>query len=200
VFYSVGAPRDYGVLRMRATFWPQIRTIGMMHETEVIAAIQNGNDRYAELVERYHVGLIIHCEQLVGDRDEAEDIAQQAFIKAYMGLQKFDPARARFSTWLYKIATNLAIDYLRQHRRRVDVADIEAMAEVSMPTYLEDEEKQEVQRAVRGLTPPQYRWVVEAYYWEGKSYQQIADELAIPLNTLRSWMRRAKLQLRETLS
>lgn len=172
----------------------------MMEEAEIIAAINNGVDRYEELVQRYHVGLIIHCEQLVGDRDEAEDIAQEAFVKAYLQLKKFDPNRARFSTWLYKIATNIAIDYLRRHRRRVVVDDIETIAEATMPAYLEEDEKRTVRKAVRELTPPEYRRAIEAYYWEGKSYQEIADELGAPLNTLRTWMRRAKLELREVLS
>src|SRR5215471_2053179 len=120
----------------------------MMEEAEIIRAINDGFDRYEELVERYHVGLIIHCEQLVGDRDEAEDIAQEAFVKAYVQLKRFDPKRARFSTWLYKIATNLAIDYLRQHRRQVVVEDLEAIAEVSMPAYIEEDEKRTVRTAV----------------------------------------------------
>ena len=172
----------------------------MMEEAEIIRAINDGVDRYEELVERYHVGLIIHCEQLVGDRDEAEDIAQEAFVKAYVDLKKFDPERARFSTWLYKIATNLAIDYLRRHKRRVVVEDLETIAEVSMPAYIEEDEKRTVRAAVRDLMPPEYRRAIEAYYWDGKSYQEIADELSAPLNTVRTWMRRAKLQLRETLS
>jgi RNA polymerase sigma-70 factor (ECF subfamily) len=172
----------------------------MMEEAEIIAAINNGIDRYVELVERYHVGLIIHCEQLVGDRDEAEDIAQEAFVRAYVRLKEFDPRRARFSTWLYRIATNLAVDYLRQRRCRVVVEDIETVAEVSMPAYMEQEERHAVRAAVRSLAPPKYRRAIEAYYWEGKSYQQIADELNAPLNTLRTWMRRAKLQLKEKLS
>lgn len=172
----------------------------MMEEAELIAGVIAGSDRYGELVERYHVGLIIHCEQLVNDRDEAEDIAQQAFVKAYLQLKKFDPKRARFSTWLYRIATNLAIDYLRQHKRRMEVADIETIAETNMPTYLEDEQKQEVRTAVKQLMPPEYRQVIEAYYWDGKSYEEIATDLHIPLNTVRTWLRRAKLQLKEKLS
>lgn len=171
-----------------------------MDETEIIKAVIEGADRYAELIERYHVGLIIHCEHLVGDRDEAEDIAQEAFIKAYEQLARFNPAQARFSTWLYKIATNAAIDYLRKHMRRVYAEDIETIAAVTMPAYLEEEERQEVRAAVRHLSPPEYRHVIEAYYWHGKSYQQIAEEIHVPLNTVRTWLRRAKLQLKEKLS
>ncbi len=172
----------------------------MMNEAEIIQTILAGNDRFEELVQRYHVGLIIHCERLVGDRDEAEDVAQEAFIKAYMNLKNYDPEKARFSTWLYKIATNLAIDQLRKSKRRIIVEDIEEVAEHTMPTYIEDEERREIRAAVGALMPPEYRTVIEAYYWEGKSYQQIADDINIPLNTVRTWIRRAKEQLQEQLA
>ncbi len=171
-----------------------------MDESELIHEIKNGIDRYGELVERYHAGLIIHCDQLVRDRDEAEDIAQDAFVKAYVQIKTFDPAMARFSTWLYKIATNLAIDYLRKCKRQVVVEDIETIAAATMPIFLEEEERQEIRQAVMKLVPPEYREVIEAYYWEGKSYQQIADERKVPINTVRTWIRRAKAQLKENLS
>jgi RNA polymerase sigma-70 factor (ECF subfamily) len=172
----------------------------MMDEAELIKAILENSDRYAELVTCYYVGLIIHCERLVGDRDEAEDIAQEAFVKAYLQLERFDPSRARFSTWLYRIATNLAIDYLRVHKRKVEVEDIETLTETTMPTFLEDEEKLTIRNAVAELQPLEYRRAIEAYYWYGKSYQQIADEAGVPINTVRTWLRRAKLQLKEKLS
>jgi RNA polymerase sigma-70 factor (ECF subfamily) len=171
-----------------------------MDETELIAAIKNGIDRFSELVERYQAGLIIHCDRLVGNRDDAEDIAQEAFVRAYVQLERFDPKRARFSTWLYKIATNLAIDYLRKHTRQVIVEDIETIAGATMPVHLEEEERREIRAAVAKLMPPEYCQVIEAYYWEGKSYQQIADEKQVPVNTVRTWIRRAKLQLREKIS
>lgn len=171
----------------------------MKNEQNIIQEILTGTDRYEELVQRYHVGLIIHCERLVGDRDEAEDIAQEAFIKAYVDLHRYDPAKARYSTWLYKIATNLALDYLRKQKRKIIVENIEDLAESTMPTYLEDEERREIRDAITSLVPPEYRRVIEAYYWEGKSYQEIANAEGIPLNTTRTWLRRAKAQLKEQI-
>lgn len=176
-----------------------MRIVSMMDEREIIAAIRTGVDRYEELVRRYHTGLIIHCERLVNDRDEGEDIAQEAFVRAYLQLDQFDPDKARFSTWLYRIATNLAIDFLRKQKRRINVEDIEVVAETTMPTFLEDEQKHEVHQAVLALMPPEYRKVIEAYYWRGKSYQEIADEAGVPLNTVRTWLHRAKQQLKEQL-
>lgn len=172
----------------------------MENEAQTIKDIITGADRYAELVERYHVGLIIHCERIIKDRDDAEDIAQEAFVKAYLQLATYDATKSRFSTWLYKIATNLALDHLRKTKHNMTVEDVEVLAEATMPTYLEDEERAEMRRAVEGLVPPEYRRVIEAYYWDGKSYQEIAEAEGVPLNTTRTWIRRAKQQLKEKMS
>jgi len=171
-----------------------------MDESKIISDVINGVDRYEELVRRYHVGLIIHCDRLVRDRDQAEDMAQEAFIKAYLNLKNYDESKSRFSTWLYRIATNICIDHLRKDKRKLNVEDIEELAEATMPIHQELEEREEVRSAVTSLMQPEYRQVVEAYYWQGKSYQQIADEMNKPINTIRTWLARAKTELRRELA
>lgn len=155
---------------------------------------------YRPLVERYHVGLIIHCEQLLRSRSEAEDVAQEAFIHAYSKLADYDASKGRFSTWLYRIATNKCLDILRRRNRQLDVEDIEAIAEATMPTHMEDDEARALRKAVLELTPPQYRRIIEAYFWEGKSYQEIAQELDMTVSNVGVSMGRAKLKLKEALS
>lgn len=162
--------------------------------------VQDGHtDRFADLVERYQVGLIIYCDRLMHDRMEAEDIAQKSFIKAYQKLGSFDPQKGRFSTWLYKIAYNEAIDALRKAKNATTVENIEDLDPI-MPDFTATELLADVRKAVLALMPPEHRRAIEAYYWEGKSYQAIAHEMRVPINTVRSWLRRAKLQLKETLS
>ncbi len=97
----------------------------MMNEKDCIAHILSGDtEAYRELVDRYQTGLIIHCENILKNRQEGEDIAQDAFIKAYKNLKNFSANKASFSTWLYRIATNLCIDTLRRNKRKVHVNDI----------------------------------------------------------------------------
>ncbi len=173
----------------------------MNEESEYIEQILAGSTTsYRYLVERYHVGLIIHCEQLLRDRMEAEDVAQEAFIHAYEKLATYDASKARFSTWLYRIATNKCLDILRRRHRRLDVEDIEAIAEATMPTHMEDDEARTLRAAVLELTPPQYRRIIEAYFWEGKSYQEIADELDMTVSNVGVSMGRAKAKLKEALT
>jgi len=171
-----------------------------MDEPELISDILKGNhEQYAHLVNRYHIGLIIHCDRLLGDREEAEDVAQQAFIKAYNQLAKFDARKSRFSTWLYRIAHNAAIDHLRARKSHLPLDEL-SLAAPPDPSLIEAETAAEIRAAVAALPRPELRRVVEAYYWEGKRYEEIAAELNVPLNTIKSWLHRAKAQLKEKLS
>lgn len=173
----------------------------MKQEQARITQVLNGEtDAYRYLIERYQTGLIIHCENIVKDRQEAEDIAQETFIKAYRELAKFKDGQARFSTWIYKIATNLCLDSLRKSRRKVDVANIESHMEVNIPRYMEEEENAYLCQVVESLEPPQYAEIIKAYFWEGKSYQTLAEQYQTTTGTIGSWLTRAKAQLREKLS
>jgi len=172
----------------------------MDEETIVTAVLRGDSGQYRLLIERYHVGLIIHCERLVGDRQTAEDIAQEAYIAAYQKLESFNPRKARFSTWLYRIATNKALDYLRAHKRVIPNENVDELSEEAAPDYETMERNNEVREAVQALEPPTFKQVIEAYYWQGKSYEQIATDMSIPINTVRTWLRRAKVKLRSELS
>lgn len=173
--------------------------MGVMNEKQLIQLAKNGEaDAYCTLVERYQAGVIIHCDRFVNDRHVAEDIAQEAFVKAYYSLNKYRGTKGAFSTWLYAVATNLAKDYLRKHRMHVNVSEI---SEIPAQTeHLSGSEKQEIRTAVAALHPPEYARVIEAYYWHGKRYDQIAAELDVPISTVGTWLERAKVQLRKELA
>lgn len=172
-----------------------------MDEYITIKSVQDGDsEAYRLLVERYHVGLIIHCERLVKDRQIAEDLAQEAFVTAYKKINSYDNHKSKFSTWLYRIASNKSIDYLRKQNREVLTEDIEIFTQGAAPDYEAEEQKRQVRGAVSKLEPPTYRQVIEAYYWEGKTYEQIAADMNTPINTVRTWLRRAKEALRSELS
>lgn len=171
-----------------------------MDEQQAIEQVRLRNqDAYRHLVERYHAGLIIYCDQLLHSRDDAEDIAQEALYQAYVKFCEFDEKKGRFSTWLYKIAFNKAIDHLRKQKRSVDVDEASLFAGFDDEPLLFDE-RQRLHDAVKALMPPEYCRVIEAYYWEGKSYEEIAQLMNVPRNTVGTWMRRAKDQLKEVLA
>jgi len=172
----------------------------MMDEDKCVSAILKGDaDQYRALVERYQTGLIIHCENLLKDRQDGEDIAQEAFIKAYNNLATFSKDKARFSTWLYRIATNLCIDYLRKNKRKVLIENVEEYVDTIEPQALEQNEIIAIRRAVEMLEPPSYSQIIKAYFWEGRSYKEIAELHNASISTVGTWISRAKAQLKEKL-
>lgn len=175
--------------------------MNMMDEKDCIAKIVSGDtERYRQLVDRYQTGLIIHCENILKNRQEGEDIAQDAFIKAYKNLRNFSAEKAHFSTWLYRIATNLCIDTLRKNKRKVHVEDIECHLDAVLPKHIEEDEIARLQKLITELEPPKYAEIIKAYFWEGKSYQQLADAYGTTTGTIGTWMSRAKRQLKEKLA
>ncbi len=168
----------------------------------IIAEIREGNhEYYRQLVERYHRGLIQHVYNLTQDGPAAEDIAQEAFLRAYQKLAQYNEAYA-FSTWLYKIADNIAFRQLKQTKHMQDIGDFEELIPDDGPTPAELFDKalnaETVRSAVNDL-PLEYRQVVMLFYWENHSYEEIAAILERPIGTVRTWLHRAKDQLRKEL-
>lgn len=173
-----------------------------MHDDEtalIDRSLLGDHDAYEQLVNRYKNALYHHCFAIVRDEDAAEDIAQQAFITAYYKLKLYKP-EYRFSTWLFKVATNKALTYLKQ-RGRFLVADDELIASIAAtgndPRV--SAEYTELRLAVDNLDP-KYRAAISLYYWQGLSYQEIADVMGWRLGSVKVWMMRAKAQLRKELS
>ncbi|HET6746808.1 MAG TPA: RNA polymerase sigma factor [Candidatus Saccharimonadales bacterium] len=172
----------------------------MIDENKCISAIIKGDaNQYRILVERYQTGLIIHCENLLKDREDGEDVAQEAFIKAYNNLAAFSKDKARFSTWLYRIATNLCIDHLRKNKRKVHIENVEEYVDTIQLRALEQNDVVAIRQAVETLEPPLYSQIIKAYFWEGKSYKEIAELHNTSINTVGTWISRAKAQLKEKL-
>ena len=171
-----------------------------MDEQEVIDKILNGDtEEYRHLVVRYQTGLIIYLENIVKNRFDAEDIAQEAFVKAYRQLGRYDGAQARFSTWLYRIAANCAVDQLRATKNKQTVAEVDFI-DTAEQSELYFDEISDIRHAIDSLEPPKFAEIIRAYYWKGQSYQEIAEAYGTSTNTVGTWVRRAKLQLREELS
>ena len=153
------------------------------------------------LIERHHDDLIRFLTRLLGDRVAAEDVFQDAFLQVHISQDSFDASR-RFRPWLFTIAANKGRDYLRRkgRRRTVDLsapvgggegreATFLDLMEIDIPApgdAMDDEERSdEVQRALEGLSPP-LREILLLAYFQRLSYAQIAEDLGIPLGTVKS--------------
>ncbi|MGH7543178.1 MAG: RNA polymerase sigma factor [Gemmatimonadota bacterium] len=160
--------------------------------------------RYSVLVERYQRRLYWSCLRLVGDPDEAEDVVQEAFVRAYEHLRDFDPAY-RFYTWVYRIARNRCLNVLRRRRvwGLVTLSDPEraptlAAAERS-ERLTEDHELARALVECRGTLPADQREVFDLRHADGLSYREIAAAVGAPEGTVMSRLARAREKMRACL-
>jgi RNA polymerase sigma-70 factor (ECF subfamily) len=180
---------------------------------ELIAQVLAGDESsYEVLVTRYRDYVYTIAVRIVGNEEDARDVAQEAFVRAYRALPRFR-GDSKFSSWLYRIATNRALTHLKKRRRRAVTVDIEAGPhveagaiddgrgdEVSPEIAVRDEE---FRRAVRSAVlelPEQYRVVVTLFYLEERSYKEVAATLGIPMGTLKTHLHRARALLRDILT
>jgi len=149
------------------------------------------------LYEEYQRSLLAYLTRLVSDREAAEDLCQETFIKALRGWSERDPS-ASVGAWLYRIATNTAYDYLRRRRRIrfTPLVDIEPppTGDHSMESRLDEGEP--VQRALAQL-PPMYRLPLVLHSCEGRSTQEIADVLGVSNSAVKTRLFRARERFRE---
>ena len=170
-------------------------------ELELITQAQRGDRRaFGELVRRHREGVVNVVYRMCGETNLAEDAAQEAFIRAWQHLPGYQP-RSPFRNWVYRIATNVALDALRREREMVDVDTLSLAASDEGPeTTLEGKERGErVRQAVLAL-PPASRAVLVLREYEGLSYREIADTLGIPIGTVMSRLNYARNRLRESLA
>ena len=180
---------------------------------ELLAAIRDGDDAaFQEIMRRYRNPIINFVYRMLDDYERSVDLAQETFIRIYTSAERYK-ANYNFSTYIYRIATNLAISELRQRKRRklvpllssftddhgeameMDLADAAPLQDESL---IGDERRQAVVRAI-GSLPVKYRVAVVLRDIEGKSYEDIARVLKLSEGTVKSRINRARNLLKEKL-
>ncbi len=183
----------------------------MSDDLEILERAREGDETaFAELIRRYQPKLRVYVSHIVGISEEARDIVQEAFIRVWANLDQFNP-RYRFSTWLFRIAHNLAIDHLR--RRRFQVSSLErgdddegnAMqldpvdpGRGPLGDLTNRQLAEALAREIRDLAPA-YRELVILRHLVGLSYNEIAELKELPLGTVKNKLFRAHSVLREAL-
>ncbi|HVU11485.1 MAG TPA: sigma-70 family RNA polymerase sigma factor [Phototrophicaceae bacterium] len=171
----------------------------------VQAAMEGDQDAFAELVYTYQDAVYNLCYRLLSERTEAEDAAQEAFLRAYLNLQRYDPSRS-FKTWLLTIASNHCIDRLRRRRMQWLSIEDETLPSLSLSSDAPEPEDaamtKEQKAAIQGLLDqlnPEYRAAVVLRYWYDYSYSEIADILDTTESAIKSRLFRARQILAEKL-
>jgi RNA polymerase sigma-70 factor (ECF subfamily) len=185
-----------------------LKTAGKNATDEELAALARHVDSryYEEIVSRYQKKLLAYVRRLIGTNDEAEDLLQNVFVKVFEHLADFD-AKRKFSPWIYRIAHNEAVNYLKKksYRRLVaweeitntkeNVGNAEAGGS-SEEAQIRDEARIGIRKALNTL-PKKYREILQLRYYLDKSYSEIGRLLKKPENTVASMLSRAKKKLFE---
>lgn len=172
--------------------------------------IKGDQDAFGEIVEIYKNSVYQICYRMLGNRHEAEDMAQEAFIRAYVNINSFNQ-NLKFSTWLFRIATNLCIDRIRKKKPDyyldAEVSGTEGLTMYSQipsntplpEAELESMELQEmVQKEILKL-PEKYRSPIVLKYMEDLSLNEISEILDLPLGTVKTRIHRGRESLRQQL-
>lgn len=168
----------------------------------VLLARDGDQKAYAKLMTRYRDAIYFMLLKMVNNRDDADDLTIEAFGKAFKNIHQYSPEYA-FSTWLFKIATNNCIDYLRKKRGILISIDTDPQESNRAPVVLDsglrtpEEELVRSQKAkelktVVSTLKPRYRQLIELRYFKEYSYEEISDELSLPLGTVKAQLFRAR--------
>jgi RNA polymerase sigma-70 factor (ECF subfamily) len=179
-------------------------------DKELVDKILNGNNQiaYATLLNKYRKAVYYTILKMVSNQDDAEDLTMQAFTKAFKSLDKYDSSYA-FTTWLFRIASNSAIDHLRKRRLNTTSLDSSMYDDddegnsVSIGSNLVDsgadpeeefvlEQRNKIMREVIETLDQKYKELIQLYYFEELKYEEISARLNIPLGTVKVRLRRAK--------
>lgn len=178
-------------------------------------ATQGREPAFRELLARYERPVFSLIYRMVRDRTLAEDLAQEAFIRAFNAISSYDPAY-RFSNWIFKIANNHTIDHIR--RKKLDTISIEGSphattaheeertslvlvsSEETPAAYVENKELGGQLEQAIGELRPEYRSVILLRHVEGYAYEEIAEVMGIPLGTVKTYLHRARGELKERLA
>lgn len=166
----------------------------------VLRARRGDADAFGELVRRTQTSVFNVCYRLAGERREAEDAAQEAFIRAYERLDRFDPDRP-FGPWMRRVAANHCLNRLSaQTPLDVPLDEERDEDEHGRPELIREEREQaEIMRAAILALPPNYRAVIELRHFQDLSYDEIAGALSIPLSDVKSRLFRARKLLAEKI-
>lgn len=181
-----------------------------LEDDQLVKRAMNGDqDAFKALMNKYQKPLYYHIVKMVKNNEQIEDIIQESFVKAFSNLSSYNTNYA-FSTWLYRITTNHTIDYLRKKKLQTTSIDEPIRAKDGEMQFqivgnaetdrriIRKERKKIVSDAIQNL-PEKYREVIEMRHLEEMSYQEISEQLDLPLGTVKAHIFRAREMLYKAL-
>lgn len=184
-----------------------------LSDEELVARARKGDrPAFAHLVDRHRVSVFNLTLRIVGNREDAEEAAQDVFVRAFRSLDRFR-GDARFATWLYRIAVNVSLSSARRSRRDLSTSSLSEPDDDDdgLPMQIPDTsanpaerfEQAEFREQVRNLVsalPPIYSAVISMYHIQSLSYDEISEALELPIGTVKARLFRARAALRNLVS
>ncbi len=165
----------------------------------ILRARRGETEAYGELVTRHQTGVFNVCYRFLHERAEAEDMAQETFIRAHSRLESFDLERP-FGPWIRRVAANVCLNHLESQKVTLELDDERDAGESDRPEAIyEVRERSEQIRGALASLPANFRAVIELRHYQEMSYDEIALELKIPLSDVKSNLFRARKLLTEKL-
>jgi RNA polymerase sigma-70 factor, ECF subfamily len=169
----------------------------------VLRTLAGENEAYGTLVREYQQSVFNVCYRMLGEYGQAEDMAQNTFIRAHQRLSTFDINRP-FGPWIRRVATNLCLNQLKRILPEITPLEDEILLSSSHPSTNPERAQEELERnqAIRQAMlelPPHYLAVIELRHFQDMNYQEIADTLKLPVNTAKSHLFRARKLLAKKL-
>jgi RNA polymerase sigma-70 factor, ECF subfamily len=180
----------------------------------VVLARQGREAAYKELIGRYQRPVFSLIYRLVRDREKSEDLAQETFIKVLNALDRYDPS-FKFSSWIFKIAHNTSLDHLRkkelvtlslegsphaESQSEIEASTVQALSTEETPEdYAASRELGATLEKAIGRLRPEYRTAIVMCHVEGRPYEEIAEVMGVPLGTVKTYIHRARNELKKEL-
>lgn len=171
-------------------------SIDALSDSQLVDKTRAGDvEAFSELVRRHERLVYKVALNFMRDTHLAEDMAQEAFLKAYRLLKGFR-GDAAFSTWLYRVTTSVCLTEIARRKRRGEVALLPEHSSASFELPVDTLDLPEILRSCITRLPRRYADIVARYYIRGETYEEITERLKVPVGTLKTWMHRARKQLR----
>ncbi|GAB3330292.1 ECF RNA polymerase sigma factor SigK [Larkinella ripae] len=158
--------------------------------------ITHSRKAYNELYDRYASTLLGIIQRMVHHEEVAQDLLQETFIKVWKNVHRYDPARGRLFTWLAQVARNTALDYLRSTQHEQAAEFQVRMGELTFTDVTLIGLKETVLAALSSQHQP----IIEMIYFRGFTHQEVAEQLSLPLGTVKTRVRQALLELKKAFS
>lgn len=187
---------------LKAREMEDVRPYTSMKDEELVAAVQRGEqEAFAHIIQRFQGKIFAYIRRLINHEEEATDITQEVFMKAYRHMHTVDTDR-KFSSWLYRIAHNESVNWLKK-KTRAKVESLEAHMEAGhqvaskedvAENFVREQDQKRMRKAIAAL-PAKYREVMDRRYLQQQSYSEISEAMGKPVNTVGTLINRAKKQL-----